>query len=173
VVKDIFTFTTPAMPVAPALKVVIKCRGVTREFEYPFHVDDPLDLLVLLPNTGVSPYASGRDIKTDAGFPGVPIEVGPIDNGGKISLAGKHEDRDDVEQLIFRGLPPGGAVSVPEIRYIKTPETGAALLTLRVKHGATTWVNESFVVDSAGLRNAAEAVDMSAINPHDDLLEPF
>lgn len=173
VVKDIFTFTTPEMPVAPALKVVIKCRGVTREFEYPFHVDDPLDLLVLLPNTGVSPYASGRDIKTDAGFPGVPIEVGPIDNGGKISLAGKHEDRDDVEQLIFRGLPPGGAVSVPEIRYIKTPETGAALLTLRVKHGATTWVDESFVVDSAGLRDAAEAVDMSAINPHDDSLEPF
>lgn len=173
VVKDVFTFTTPAMPVAPALKVVIKCRGVTREFEYPFHVDDPLDLLVLLPNTGISPYASGRDIKTDAGFPGVPIEVGPIDNGGKISLAGKHEDRDDVELLIFRGLPPAGAVSTPEVRYIKTPETGAALLTLRVKHGATTWVDESFVVDSAGLRNAVEAVDMSAINPHDDSLEPF
>lgn len=162
VVKDIFTFTTPAMPVAPALKVVIKCRGVTREFEYPFHVDDPLDLLVLLPNTGISPYASGRDIKTDAGFPGFSIAPGA-----------NTDDRDDVEQWLFRGLPPGGAVSTPEVRYIKTPETGAALLTLRVKHGATTWVDESFVVDSAGLRDAVDAVDMSAINPNDDSLEPF
>lgn len=173
VVKDVFTFTTPSMPEAPPLKVVIKCRGVTREFEYPLPIDDPLDLLTLLPNTGVSPYASGRDIRTDAGFPGIQIDVDSIDNGGRISLTGKHEDRDDVEQLVFRGLPPGGAVSTPEVRYIKTPETGAALLTIRVKHGATTWVDEAFVVDSAGLRNAAEAVDMSGINPHDDSREPF
>lgn len=173
VIKDIFTFNTPALPVAPMLKVVIKCRGVTREFEYPFRVDDPIDLLVMLPNTGVSPYASGRNIKTDAGFPGFSIEPGIIENGSTISLTGKNGDRDDVELWPFRGLPPGGAVSVPEVRYIKTPETGAALLALRVQHDATTWVNEVFIVDSSGLRKPSEAVDMSGVTLYNDIWKPF
>ena len=171
VVKDTLNFTIPPMPDAPEHKLIVKCRGATFEWNVPFEVNEPVELLKLLTNTGVSPFASGRDIKTDAGFPGVPVGIG-LNYG--IDISGGNEDSDHVDHIRFRGLPSGTfGKTRPGCRYIKTPETGAALLTLRVKHGATTWVDESFVVDSAGLRDAVDAVDMSAINPHDDPLEPF
>ena len=163
VTKDIFTYTAPGLPTPPMAKLVVVCRGVRTEFSYPFADSSPWNGYAMLSNTGVSPHASGRDIKTDAGFPGFSISTTTDYSGLSISLQGGNVDRDDVDFYLFRGLPPSGLVSTPDVKYIKTPETGAAILALRVVRDGVTHVEKTYVVDSAGLREAAEAV------PVDDL----
>lgn len=150
------TTSGAARPEVPDIYIKLRCKGVTQDVAVKPLNMPPYGDLSLLPATGVSPYATGGAIGTSQAFvswsPRGYGSYGSLRNLGPndLKLGPRQTDGDAV-----RGLAPPIHIPIDvSAEYVKTPETGAAFLRVRIDaYGATEY--HSYFVDSvAGVRRA-------------------
>ena len=165
------------LPPEPQQYIVINFRGAETRFSIPFlapdHVADAAlrrnALRTLCPATGIAPgNAPNGSFDTIGGFYGFEVNMAPVMDGAVknaprfLSIYNAPPTEDIVvsaQAIDFRGLSPAiyaGEYS-PEITYTKTPETGAALLTIYFNRRGTE-IRKRYLFDAAGMRDADAVV---------------
>lgn len=149
------TTSGAARPEVPSIYIKLRCKGTTQNVAVkPLNMPQYGDLS-LLPATGVSPYATDGNIGTSQAFPlWSPRNWGTL-RGFHTGLEHQELGPQQANQNAVRGIAPQIHIPIDvSAEYVKTPETGAAFLRVRIDaYGATEY--HSYFVDSvAGVRRA-------------------
>ena len=165
------------LPPEPQKYIVLNFRGAETRFSIPFlapdHVADAAlrrnALRTLCPATGIAPgNAPNGSFDTIGGFYGFDINMaaamdGAVKNAPRVLNIFNAPPTEEIvvsaQALDFRGLSPAiyvGEIN-PEITYTKTPETGAALLTIYFNRRGTE-IRKRYLFDAAGMRDADAVV---------------
>ena len=151
------TTSGAARPEVPDIYIKLRCKGVTQDVVVKPLNMPPYGDLSLLPATGVSPYATGGNIGTSQAF----VVWSPRNWG---TLRGFHTSGLDQELgpqqangNAVRGLAPPIHIPVDvSAEYVKTPETGAAFLRVRIDAYGDTEYHSFFIDSVAGARRAGD-----------------
>lgn len=165
------------LPPEPQKYIVLKFRGAETRFSIPFLAPDHVDnaalrrnaLRTLYPATGIAPgNAPNGSFDTIGGFYGFDVDTAPAMDGAVkntprvlhiFNAPPTEEIVVSAQAIDFRGLSPAiyeGEID-PEITYTKTPETGAALLTIYFNRRGTE-IRKRYLFDAAGMRDADAVV---------------
>ena len=145
-------------PPPPSVELVIECRGAKRTFQLAYDTRDNR-LLGFFPPVGASPLAvENEGLKTSGGISAWDITTDfDSPRGLRYAVAG---DGTPLEPLgekninSLRGIaPPVLGMPAVAVKYIKTPETGAAYMHVDASVGTTKYVDKAFLIDSAGVRD--------------------
>ena len=151
------TTSGAARPEVPDIYIKLRCKGDTQDVAVKPLNMPPYGDLSLLPATGVSPYATGGGIGTGQAF-----QVWSPRNWG--TLRGFHTSGVDQELgpqqangSAVRGLAPSIHIPIAvSAEYVKTPETGAAFLRVRIDAYGDTEYHSFFIDSVAGVRRAGD-----------------
>ena len=149
------TTSGAARPKVPDIYIKLRCKGVTQDVAVKPLNMPPYGDLSLLPATGVSPYATGGNIGTSQAFVSWSSrDYGSLRNLGpnNLKLGPRQTDGGAV-----RGLAPPIHIPVHvSAEYVKTPETGAAFLRVRIDADGDTEYHSFFIDSVAGARMAGD-----------------
>lgn len=156
-------------PPPPSVVLVIECRGAKRTFQLAYDTRDN-QLLGFFPPVGASPLAvENEGLKTSGGIAAWDVTTDfDSPRGLKYAVAGDGtplEPLGEKNAFNLRGFaPPVLGMPGVAVKYIKTPETGAAYMYVDASVGTTKYVEKAFLIDSAGVRDLE---DVFPDHPHD------
>ena len=165
------------LPPEPDMYIVVKFRGAETRFKVPFLSEDRVDdttrrrnsLRHLYPATGIAPGTPvNGSFDTIGGF--YTFDVSRTPTNGETLLYGANliniYDAPPADPIVVPAVPwaiRGVSSSLlawlngPVVTYKKTPETGAALLTIYYSHRGVV-VDKRYLFDAAGMRDADAVV---------------
>lgn len=146
------------LPPPPSVELVIECRGAKRTFQLAYDTRDN-QLLGFFPPVGASPLAvENEGLKTSGGIAIWDVTT-DFDSPRGLRYA-VNGDGTPLESLgeknvnSLRGIaPPVLGMPAVAVKYIKTPETGAAYMHVDASVGTTKYIDKAFLIDSAGVRD--------------------
>ena len=149
-------------PPPPNVVLVIECRGVKRTFQLAYDTSENR-LLGFFPPVGASPLAvESEGLKTSGGISAWDIGTDyDSPRGLKYNVVGDAagnvtplEPLGEKNVFNLRGFaPPAYGMPAVAVKYIKTPETGAAYMHVDASVGTTKYIDKAFLIDSAGVRD--------------------
>ena len=151
------TTSGAARPEVPDIYIKLRCKGDTQNIAVKPLNMPPYGDSSLLPATGVSPYATGGGIGTGQGFQvWSPRSRGTL-RGFHTSGADQELGPQQADGTAVRGLAPSIHIPIDvSAEYVKTPETGAAFLRVRIDAYGDTEYHSFFIDSVAGVRRAGD-----------------
>ena len=146
------------LPPPPSVELVIECRGTKRTFQLAYDTREN-QMLGFFPPVGASPLAvENEGLKTSGGIAIWDVTTDfDSPRGLKYAVAGDWtplEPLGEKNLSALRGIaPPALGMPAVAVKYIKTPETGAAYMHVDASVGTTKYVDKAFLIDSAGVRD--------------------
>ena len=150
------------LPSPPSVELVIECRGAKRTFQLAYDTREN-QMLGFFPPVGASPLAvENEGLKTYGGISAWDISTDyDSARGLKYNVVGDAagnvtplEPLGEKNVFSLRGIaPPVLGMPAVAVKYIKTPETGAAYMHVDASVGATKYIDKAFLIDSAGVRD--------------------
>lgn len=146
------------LPPPPSVEFVIECRGVKRTFQLAYDTRDNL-LLGFFPPVGASPLAvENEGLKTSGGISAWDVTTDfDSPRGLRYAVSGDGTPLEPLGEKNVNSLrgfaPPVLGMPAVAVKYIKTPETGAAYMHVDASVGTTKYIDKAFLIDSAGVRD--------------------
>lgn len=146
------------LPPPPSVELVIECRGTKRTFQLAYDTREN-QMLGFFPPVGASPLAvENEGLKTSGGISAWEFTT-DFDHprGLRYAVSGDGTPLEPLGEkniISLRGIaPPVLGMPAVAVKYIKTPETGAAYMHVDASVGTTKYVDKAFLIDSAGVRD--------------------